>query len=212
MSKYQRTLVIDSSFMARSIISTERAFVISYKGNAEVIAEHPETFGLVNPKLEIFKPSIIRVFKYVKQNIQKVPLTRENIYKRDNYECVYCGSSYVKSLTLDHVIPQSKGGENAWDNLVTACRTCNSEKADLTLEEYGKEIVEPKRPHYLMLMKQLTYIPKEWETFLFFQQDIKNKVRIFKYKKEIKIVGRWFDSNNRNPDDQDLAVMVERLF
>lgn len=67
MSKYQRTLVIDSSFMARSIISTERAFVISYKGNAEVIAEHPETFGLVNPKLEIFKPSIIRVYKYVKQ-------------------------------------------------------------------------------------------------------------------------------------------------
>ena len=168
MSKYQRTLVIDSSFMARSIISTERAFVISYKGNAEVIAEHPETFGLVNPKLEIFKPSIIRVYKYVKQNIQKVPLTRENIYRRDNYECVYCGSSYLKSLTLDHVIPQSKGGANAWDNLVTACRTCNSEKADLTLEEYGKDIVEPKRPHYLMLMKQLTYIPKEWETFLFF--------------------------------------------
>jgi 5-methylcytosine-specific restriction endonuclease McrA len=168
MSKYQRTLVIDSSFMARSIISTERAFVISYKGNAEVIAEHPETFGLVNPKLEIFKPSIIRVYKYVKQNIQKVPLTRENIYRRDNYECVYCGNSHLKSLTLDHVIPQSKGGANAWDNLVTACRSCNSEKADLTLEEYGKEIVEPKRPHYLMLMKQLTYIPKEWETFLFF--------------------------------------------
>lgn len=167
MSKYQRTLVIDSSFMARSIISTERAFVISYKGNAEVIAEHPETFGLVNPELKINKPSIIRVYKYVKQNIQKVPLTRENVYRRDNYECVYCGSSYLKSLTLDHVIPQSKGGENAWDNLVTACRTCNSEKADLTLEEYGKEIVEPKRPHYLMLMKQLTYIPKEWEMFLF---------------------------------------------
>lgn len=168
MSKYQRTLVIDSSFMARSIISTERAFVISYKGNAEVIAEHPETFGLVNPKLEIFKPSIIRVYKYVKQNIQKVPLTRENVYRRDNYECVYCGSSHIKSLTLDHVIPQSKGGENAWDNLVTACRSCNSEKADLTLEEYGKEIVEPKRPHYLMLMKQLTHIPVEWEKFLFF--------------------------------------------
>jgi 5-methylcytosine-specific restriction endonuclease McrA len=168
MSKYQRTLVIDSSFMARSIISTERAFVISYKGNAEVIAEHPETFGLVNPELKINKPSIIRVYKYVKQNIQKVPLTRENVYRRDNYECVYCGSSYLKSLTLDHVIPQSKGGANAWDNLVTACRTCNSEKADLTLEEYGKDIVEPKRPHYLMLMKQLTYIPLEWEKFLFF--------------------------------------------
>ena len=168
MNKYQKTLVVDSSFMARSIISTERAFVISYKGNAEIVAEHPETFGLVNPQLEIFKPSIIRVFKYVKQNIHKVPLSRENVYRRDNFECVYCGSSHIKSLTLDHVIPQSKGGKDSWDNLVTACRSCNSEKADLTLEEYGKEIPEPKRPHYLMLMKQMQDIPKEWETFLFF--------------------------------------------
>jgi 5-methylcytosine-specific restriction endonuclease McrA len=168
MSKYQKTLVVDSTFMARSIISAERAFVISYKGNAEIIAEHPETFGLVNPDLQINKPSIIRVFKYVKQNIHKVPLTRENIYRRDNYECVYCGSSNQKILTLDHVIPQSKGGPDTWDNLVTACRPCNAEKADLTLEEYGKEIPEPKRPHYLMLLRQTSYIPEEWKTFLFF--------------------------------------------
>ena len=168
MNQYQKTLVVDSSFMARSIISTERAFVISYKGNAEIVAEHPETFGLVNPQLAIFKPSIIRVFKYVKQNIHKVPLSRENVYRRDNFECVYCGNSNIKTLTLDHVIPQSKGGKDSWDNLVTACRSCNSEKADLTLDEYGKEIPEPKRPHYLMLMKQMQDIPVEWETFLFF--------------------------------------------
>jgi 5-methylcytosine-specific restriction endonuclease McrA len=154
--------------MARSIVSAERAFVVAYKGNAEVVAEHPETFGLVNPNLQIYKPSIIRVFQFVKQHIHKVPLTRENVYKRDNYECVYCGYSNVKMLTLDHVIPQSKGGKDSWDNLVTACRQCNGEKSDLTLEEYGKEIPEPKRPHYLMLLKQLIDIPKEWEPFLFF--------------------------------------------
>ena len=168
MGDYRKTLVIDSTYMARSIISTERAFVISYKGNAEILAEHPETFGVVNKDLEIYKPSIIRVFKYVKNNLHKVPLNRENIYKRDNYECVYCGCSDYRTLTLDHVIPQSKGGKDSWDNLVTACKKCNSEKADLTLEEYGKEIPEPKRPHYLMLMKTMTHIPKEWETFLFF--------------------------------------------
>ena len=168
MSKYRKTLVVDSSFIARSIIPAERAFVISYKGNAEVIAEHPETFGLVNPELQINKPSIIRVFKFVKQNILKVPLTRENVYKRDNYECVYCGCDNVKTLTLDHVIPQSKGGKDSWDNLVTACKRCNSEKSDLTLEEYGKEIPTPYRPHYLMLLRQVDYIPKEWEHFLLF--------------------------------------------
>jgi hypothetical protein len=165
MKKYRKTLVVDSSFIAKAIIPTERAFVISYKGNAEIIAEHPESFGLVNPNLDIKKPSIIRVFKYV--NIYKnVSLSRENVFKRDNYECVYCGSN--KNLTLDHVIPQSKGGKDSWDNLVTACKRCNGEKADLTLEEYGKQIPEPKRPHYLMLMKQTEDIPTEWEKFLFF--------------------------------------------
>jgi 5-methylcytosine-specific restriction endonuclease McrA len=166
MSKFRKTLVVDSSFMARSIISSERAFVISYKGNAEVITEHPESFKLVNPNLDIKKPSIIRVFKYVKQEYQKVPLNRQNIFKRDNFECVYCGSD--KNLTLDHVIPKSKGGPDSWENLVTACKGCNGEKADLTLEEYGKEIPQPKRPHFLMLMRQMDYVPLEWEKFLFF--------------------------------------------
>jgi CRISPR/Cas system Type II protein with McrA/HNH and RuvC-like nuclease domain len=167
VSKYQKTLVLDSSFMARSIISTERAFVISYKGNADIVHEHPESFKLVNPELDIKKPSIIRVYKYVNQIIQKVPLSRENVYRRDNFECVYCGDNNRKTLTLDHVIPQSKGGKDAWDNLVTACRRCNSEKSNLTLEEYGKEIPQPRRPHYLMMMKQVHYVPKEWEDYLF---------------------------------------------
>jgi CRISPR/Cas system Type II protein with McrA/HNH and RuvC-like nuclease domain len=168
VSKYGKTLVLDSSFMARSIINTDRAFVITYKGNADIVEEHPESFKLVNPELDIKKPSIIRVYKYVNQVIQKVPLSRENVYRRDNFECVYCGDYNRKTLTLDHVVPQSKGGKDTWDNLVTACRKCNSEKSNLTLEEYGKEIPQPRRPHYLMLMKQVHYIPSEWHPYLFF--------------------------------------------
>ena len=168
--RYRKSLVIDTSHMARSVITTERAFVISYKGNADVIHSHPESFGLVNPNLEIFKPSIIKVHTYVNHH-QKVSLNRENIYKRDNYECVYCGHGNKKDLTLDHVIPQAKGGPNTWGNLVTSCRICNQEKADLTLDEYifntGKNEPNPKRPHYLMLMKKMTYIPEEWKHYLF---------------------------------------------
>ena len=168
MSKYGKCLVLDSSFIPRSIISTERAFVISYKGNADIIHEHPESFKLINPELDIKKPSIIRVFKYVNQQIHKVPLNRENVFKRDGYCCVYCGNDNRKTLTLDHVVPQSKGGKDTWENLVTACKRCNGEKSDLTLEEYGKEIPQPRRPHYLMLMKQMTHIPKEWDNYLFY--------------------------------------------
>jgi 5-methylcytosine-specific restriction endonuclease McrA len=168
MSKYGKCLVLDSSYIPRSVISTERAFVISYKGNADVIHEHPESFKLINPELDIKKPSIIRVFKYVNQQIHRVPLSRDNVFKRDGYCCVYCGSDNRKTLTLDHVIPQSKGGKDTFENLVTACRKCNSEKSDLTLEEFGKQIPQPRRPHYLMLMKQITHVPKEWEDYLFY--------------------------------------------
>ena len=169
MKKYEKTLVVDSSYIARSIISTERAFVISYKGNADILAEYPESFGLVNPNLTINKPSIIRVHTYVRLNFQKVPLTRENIFKRDDYQCVYCDNhTKRKDLTLDHVVPQSKGGPNSWDNLVTACKRCNNEKADLTLVEYGKDIPKPQRPHYLMLLKKVHFLPEEWKPYLLF--------------------------------------------
>ena len=82
----------------------------------------------------------------------------------------YSGEDSKYLLTLDHVIPQSKGGPNTWNNLVTACKSCNGEKADLSLEEYGKEIPQPKRPHYLMLMKKLDYIPEEWKPYMFFDK------------------------------------------
>jgi hypothetical protein len=167
---YKRCLVIDSSWIPRAIISTERAFVISYKGNAEVVEEHPESFGLVNPDLDIGKPSIIRVYTYVKKDFHKVPLTRDNVFRRDNYECVYCppGTSHNrKDLTLDHVHPQSKGGKDSWNNLVTACKSCNHTKADLLVEELGLEHPNPKRPHYLMLLKSTGYVPEEWKPFLF---------------------------------------------
>ena len=165
-SKYAKALVIDSSYTARSIITTERAFVIKYKGNAKIIAEHPERFGLVNKSIEIFKPSVIQVPSYVKKEFQKLSPTRENVFKRDDYKCVYCGMGERRFLTLDHVHPRSKGGKNTWSNLVTACLGCNQEKGDLTLEEYGKPIPEPKRPHFLMLLKKTKYIPEEWKPYL----------------------------------------------
>lgn len=162
-----KTLVVDSSYMARSIIEATRAFTIFYKGNAEIVESHDEPFGLVDKDLVIMKPSIIRVYSYVNAPIHKVSLTRENLFKRDGYQCVYCGESNRKVLTVDHVVPQSKGGPNTWGNLVTACRSCNCEKADLSVKEFDKGNPEPKRPHYLMLMKNVDKIYDEWKPYLF---------------------------------------------
>lgn len=169
MTKYKKTLVLDSSYVPRSIIKTERAFVIALKGNAEIVHEYPEFFKLVNPDLNISKPSIIRIFRYVNVPFHKVPLTRYNVFKRDNYECVYCNKKGDrKTLTIDHVIPKSKGGKDTWVNLVTSCRKCNLEKADLTLKEFGKNIEKPYRPHYLMLLNKIEYLPNEWKKFFFY--------------------------------------------
>ena len=166
MKDYNKTLVLDSSYTPRGIISSLRAFVIVYKGNANVVHEHEEAFKLYNPELIIQKPSIIRVPKYVNTRHHKVPLTRHNIYKRDGNECVYCGEGERRLLTLDHVVPKSKGGPNTWENLVTACKKCNNEKSDLSLKEWGKDIPMPRRPHYLMLLRQVKYIPEEWKPYL----------------------------------------------
>ena len=171
MDKYSKTLVLDSSYTPRSVISSSRAFIVVYKGNAGVVEEYDCNFKICNPELIIPKPAVIRVPKYVYTQQHRVALTRENIFKRDCHSCVYCGyEEKNENLTLDHVIPKSKGGKNTWDNLVTACRWCNGEKGDLSLEEYGKDIPVPMRPHHLMLLKSLQYIPPEWKQYIFFKE------------------------------------------
>ena len=167
--EFYKTLVLDSSYMPRQVIDSLRAYVIFSKGNAEIVANHTEKIKLVNPELIILRPSIIRVKKYINLDITRVPYSRENVFKRDNYTCVYCGYDCSKDkrvLSLDHVLPQSKGGEDSFENCVTACKGCNWEKDDLTIEEWGKPFPNAYKPHYLMMMKTLEYIPKEWMKYM----------------------------------------------
>ena len=165
---FKKCLVLDASYMPRSIITSERAFTIFYKGNAEIVENHPSKFKVVNPNLEIYKPSIIRVKKNMKVDFHKTKLSRENVFKRDGYTCVYCGSEDKRKLTIDHVIPQSRGGKDTWENLVTACFKCNQEKNDLTIKEWGRKEPNPKRPHHLLLLKAVENVPKEWYTYLLY--------------------------------------------
>lgn len=164
-----KTLVLNSAYMPTHIIDSTRAFVIVYKGNGEVLENYDDYFSTPNTVDVYAKPSIIRVNRWFNIDYTKVPLTRENIYRRDGHSCVYCGVSGRDKLTIDHVIPKSKGGLDTWDNLVSACYSCNSEKGDLMIEEWGKPHPEPYRPHHLLLVqKQKIDIPETWKKFLFF--------------------------------------------
>lgn len=162
-------LVVDSSYMPRSIIESSRAFIVVYKGNAEIVCRYPTYFTTPNTMTVYPKPSVIRILRYVNVEYRNVPLTKNNIFKRDDHRCVYCGKGDKRILTIDHVHPRSKGGKDSWDNVVTACNKCNNEKGNLSVEEWGKEFPNPKRPHYLMLLKKSPKkIPDDWKKFLFF--------------------------------------------
>lgn len=166
---YRKCLELNSSYMPTKIINSDRAYIVSLKGNAEIIHTHPETFGLANPELEIYRPSVIRVKSYFNTKFHNVKYSRENVFQRDDYTCVYCGGAKQtgrKDCTIDHVTPRSKGGEDSFENCVTSCFKCNQEKDDLTIKEWGREEPNPKRPHYLMILNNLGTIPEDWKKYL----------------------------------------------
>jgi 5-methylcytosine-specific restriction endonuclease McrA len=111
-------------------------------------------------------PSVIRLNRYVNAPYKGVNLTRQNIFKRDNFECQYCGTR--KDLTLDHVIPSSKGGAHAWNNLVTACKRCNAKKGDFSPEAAGIALRhKPYKPTYTLFLRDNHGLGHdEWDEFL----------------------------------------------
>lgn len=152
--------------MPLDVINAERAFVLYFKDRVDVIEYYDETFNTINDEYLI--PSVVKIKDYVKYRYDNVPLTRTNIYKRDNFECVYCGSS--DNLTIDHVIPKSKGGRHTWKNVVTACKTCNAEKADFVKPELPKKFdidLSLFKPYSFILYENtVKEIPNKWKPYL----------------------------------------------
>ena len=126
-----KVLVLNSDYTPLNVTSVRKGFVLVIKGKAEVLKQDAEK--LSSSVKDYVKPLIIRLLSYVKFKTRSVRLNRKRIYKRDNNQCVYCGSE--KNLTIDHIIPRSRDGKNSWINLVTCCSHCNLKKANKTPEE-----------------------------------------------------------------------------
>jgi 5-methylcytosine-specific restriction endonuclease McrA len=112
-------------------------------------------------------PSVIRLSSYIHIPFKKVILSRKNILRRDGHQCQYCGVR--TGLTVDHIIPKSRGGEDSWENLTTACLRCNNRKGDRTPEEANLKVKrKPVRPNHVVFLRQyLGKIDKDWEPYLF---------------------------------------------
>jgi hypothetical protein len=138
-----RVLVLNSDYTPLNVTDTRRGFILVMKGKAEIVKE--DVNKIVTTIGEFVKPLIIRLVNYVRFRRNAIKVGRRRVMKRDGYKCGYCGSK--KNLTIDHIIPKCKGGDNSWKNLVTCCSNCNNSKGDKTVEEAGMKLkTKPYEP------------------------------------------------------------------
>lgn len=137
----RKVLLLNSSYEPLHICSWQRALLLLVKGKAEAVEK--QNRQIANGRWPM--PIVIRLLYYVKIPHKELPLTRRNILHRDGYLCQYCGKK--GELSIDHIVPRSKGGKDTWENVITACVRCNLYKGNKTPKEAGMELrSKPCRP------------------------------------------------------------------
>jgi 5-methylcytosine-specific restriction endonuclease McrA len=161
-------LVLNQNYEPLNICNVRRAFVLVDRGKAEVLEHGVEAIRTASRAVP--RPSVIKLQYMVKRPRPQVRLSRREIFLRDDYTCQYCGMR-SRDLTLDHVVPKHRGGGHSWDNLVSACRSCNHRKGSKTVEEARMRLLKtPRRPQpaqYFLWMQRLNGPAYEaWLKFL----------------------------------------------
>jgi 5-methylcytosine-specific restriction endonuclease McrA len=186
-------LVLNRLYHPIHVTSARRAFVLLYKNDAEAITlagdrlvsfdfsawmqhstngapvtEDDDFVATVASHLRV--PRVVRLLEYERFPVGRVNFSRRNVLARDEYRCQYCSHrGSARELTLDHVIPRSRGGKHCWTNVVAACYRCNDRKGRLTPKEAGmhllREPVAPKRsPEIKRKLEERKY--NIWRMFL----------------------------------------------
>lgn len=161
-------LVLNQNYEPLNVCNTRRALVLIDGGKAEVL-EHGDA-PIRTPSRCFPRPSVIRLVYMIKRPRPRVRLTRREVFVRDRHTCQYCGTR-SRDLTLDHVLPRHRGGHHSWENLVSACRTCNHRKGGRTPEEARMLLrhapFEPHASSFSMLHPYLeTGRFADWQKFL----------------------------------------------
>jgi 5-methylcytosine-specific restriction endonuclease McrA len=179
-------LVLNRFFQPVQITTVKRAMVLLYGDAAEAIDEEGEARGFVAwRELDVREgddalpivggalrvPRVVHLHRYDRTPRATVRLTRRNLMFRDAHQCQYCGKRpALRDLNIDHVLPRSRGGDDTWENLVTACRDCNLRKGWKTPDEANMRLARsPFRPKWSMTAQLLMgagWRFKEWEAFL----------------------------------------------
>lgn len=167
-----RVLVLNATYEPVHVCSVRRAAVLLLKEKAEIV-EHG-SWELRSEHTQLPRPVVIRLvtFVLVPRDPRRRRITRRAVFARDGWSCQYCGSR--SSLTVDHVIPRSKGGDSSWENIVASCAPCNRRKADRLPAQVG---MHPRRaprlpsPNVFIAVATPT-IPAAWRPWLPLDVDI----------------------------------------
>lgn len=164
------------SYFPLSVWSWQEAVKALFRDSVTVLSEYDTVVR--SPSFEFKLPSVLVLKEYV-QAARKPAFTRFNVFLRDEWHCQYCGvKERTSELTFDHVIPRSRGGRTSWSNIVTACRTCNTQKGSKLPREckmYPKW--EPRQPSIFELQDKGRKFPpnflhKSWGDFLYWDSEL----------------------------------------
>jgi 5-methylcytosine-specific restriction endonuclease McrA len=161
----QKVLLLNQDYSAIAICSISKAFILLYLQKAEMVVKSSN--GLIRTVSQAFpQPSVIRLQHYVRVPYKGISLSRHNVMRRDRFQCQYCGST--RNLTIDHLVPRSRGGQSTWLNLVVACNYCNSHKGNRTPEEAGMTLRQkPRKPTLTsFLHQQAESLDHNWRPYL----------------------------------------------
>jgi len=164
----RKVLVLNQSYEPLMVINAKRAIVLMIKDKVKMLEKYRESISSVDKSFDL--PSVIRLNFYVHLRYKDIILNRRNILKRDRFTCQYCNKSR-NPLTIDHIVPRNKGGEDSWENLVAACSKCNTRKGDTLLKHSSMKLLKkPRKPSKLFHLQ--TYVNKNqdnWKQYLFME-------------------------------------------
>jgi 5-methylcytosine-specific restriction endonuclease McrA len=162
-----KVLILNQNYEPLSVINVKKAVVLLYLGKVELVEAHQgRDLHAITAAMPC--PSIVRLGVYVRIPYKKIILSRKNILRRDGHCCQYCGRGDL-ALTIDHILPVSRGGEDSWENLVCACVRCNNRKGDRLPEEAAMPLRRsPIRPNYVTFIRHFVgSMDDRWKPYLF---------------------------------------------